>query len=240
MTREMSGSDVICLDDREHGLRELIAAPVSHLPVGDIWIGLVDERPAPNGIIIERKSVADLEASILDGRYREQRSRIMAYATECKSNVAYIIEGDLSKTRSLGKQALQKHLTRLSLRYHISVFHTGSVKETAELCMILADQWKSDPTTFEQPATMTYVETRGNTRQGNTDDPHVFAVNVLQACRGISTAGAEGLLKAFGSLTGVWNASETAITAVQVGKQKLGPVKAKRLHTLLHGVSNSP
>ena len=50
------------LDDRERGLIELLPnATVQHLAVGDISIG-------DGKIIIERKSVADLEASILDNR----------------------------------------------------------------------------------------------------------------------------------------------------------------------------
>ena len=187
------------------------------------------------GLIIERKAVADLEGSILDGRYREQRARLMTYATEKKAHAIYIIEGSLNRsTFRLTKVALMKHLTRLSLRYHITTFYTASLEETAELCKILADQLATDPTTFEQPAQMTYIESRGITRQANSDDPKVFAVSVIGCCRGISVAGAQALLTAFGNLEGVFKASEGDLAAVQVGKQKLGAVKAKRLSDLLH------
>ena len=230
------------LDDREHGLRELLPSwPVAHLAVGDIWIGVTpmaeSQEPeiSPNGILIERKSVADLEASIMDNRYREQRSRIMAYATEKKAHVAYIIEGELDRFGfRLSKQALLKHLTRLALRYHIAVFQTASIKETAELCQILMEQWTKDPTTFEQPATMTYVETRGKTRESNSDDPKVFLSTVLQACRGISAAGAQAIMGVFPSLDSLMKAELTAFTEIQVGKQKFGTVKATRLYNLLH------
>ena len=230
------------LDDREHGLRELLPSwPVAHLAVGDIWIGVTpmaeSQEPeiSPNGILIERKSVADLEASIMDNRYREQRSRIMAYATEKKAHVAYIIEGELDRFGfRLSKQALLKHLTRLALRYHIAVFQTASIKETAELCQILMEQWTKDPTTFEQPATMTYVETRGKTRESNSDDPTVFLSTVLQACRGVSAAGAKAIMGVFPSLDTLMKAELTAFAEIQVGKQKFGTVKATRLYNLLH------
>jgi len=224
----------ITLDDREHKLIELLpTAKVAHLSVGDIWIG---DETMKNGIMIERKTVADLESSILDNRYREQRSRLMAYATEKGSNVAYIIEGFSTPrfTNKLSKEALQKHLTRLAIRYHITVFHTTGPYETVDLCNLLAEQMKSDPTTFEQPATMTYIETRGNTREGNTDDPKIFAANVLMACRGISAAGATALLSVFNSLHGVWNASKEQLAKAQVGKKAFGSVKAGRLYELLH------
>jgi len=228
------------LDDREHGLRELLPWPVAHLAVGDIWIGLAEgqnQEPEikPNGLLIERKSVADLEASILDNRYREQRSRIMAYATEKKAHVVYIIEGELDRLQfRLSKQALMKHLTRLSLRYHIAVFQTASIKETAELCQLLQDQWTADPTTFEQPATMTYVETRGKTRESNSDDPTVFLATVLQACRGVSATGAQAIMSLYPNLESLMKAELTALAEIKVGKQKFGTVKATRLYNLLH------
>lgn len=230
------------LDDREHGLRELLTLwPVAHLAVGDIWIGVTESPESqepeikPNGLLIERKSVADFEASILDNRYREQRSRIMAYATEKKAHVVYIIEGEMDRIQfRLSKQALMKHLTRLALRYHIAVFQTASIKETAELCQLLMDQWKADPTTFEQPATMTYVETRGKTRESNSDDPAVFLATVLQACRGVSSTGAQAIMTVYQNMEALMKAELTALAEIKVGKQKFGTVKATRLYNLLH------
>ena len=148
----------------------------------------------------------------------------------------YIIEGDLDRFNArLKKPALMKHITRLQLRYHIPVFQTACLEETAELCSTLLEQWESDPTTFEQPATLTYVETRGVTRQANSDDPKVFAVGVLSCCRGVSPAAAQAVLEACGgSLTGVWGADEEKLAGILCGKQKFGPAKAKRLFSLLH------
>lgn len=61
---------------------EKVEIEVKQLSVGDIWIG---------DLIIERKSIRDLEASILDGRYREQRGRILAYCQENKTQPMYIL-----------------------------------------------------------------------------------------------------------------------------------------------------
>lgn len=232
------------VDDREHGLIPLMRSfKTAHLPVGDIWIGLdISGNPAANGIILERKAVADLEASILDGRYKEQRARLLAFAQERKAHPAYIIEGDLDRLQArLKNPALMKHLTRLALRYHIAVFQTACINETAELCEILADQWTTDPTTFDTPATLSYVETRGVTRESNTDDPKVFAVTVLSACRGVSAAGARAVLEGCGgTLEGVWKATVADFAGIQVGKQKFGKAKAERLWGLLHAGAAVP
>ena len=245
-----AGNAPVCpsgrLDNREHGLRPLLQEsdfPTALLPVADIWIGC-DETgaPAPNGLLIERKSAADLEASILDGRYREQRSRLMNYATERRAHPVYIIEGSLQGHKRLAAPALMKHITRLSIRYHIPVFQVASIAETANLILLLTDQWRTDPTTFEQPATLTYVETQGRgaalTKQENSENPHVFAVTVLRACQGISASVAEKVLEGCGgSLEGVWNASAADLAAIQCGKVRFGPVRAGRLWSLLHAAA---
>jgi ERCC4-type nuclease len=232
----------LALDSREHGLRRrLLTATVGHLPVADIWIGLQTEdsgklRAAPNGLLIERKAVSDLEASILDGRYREQRSRLLAAATEWQAHPLYIIEGNLDRLGGrLPKSALLKHLTRLSLRYKIQFFQTNDEDDTVTLITLLHSQWTEDPTTFAQPTSLTYVETRGHTREAQSDDPLVFATSVLRCCRGISAQSAQALLEGCGgSLESVMAASEMTLAAVQVGKRKLGPAVAKRLYSLLH------
>jgi len=223
------------VDIREQGLRPLLNCVSKQLPVGDIWIGTDAEDIAENGVILERKTVADLEASILDSRYREQRSRMISYASEKKASVAYIIEGSLERGPAvrLQKKALLKHITRLCLRYHIAVFYTSSIQETADLCICINEQWLEDKSTFQQPTTMTYIETRGNTRQANTDDPVVFAVSVLSCCRGISKSAATALLKSLGSLQAVFKATKEELANIKIGDKKFGAVKANRLHSLL-------
>jgi ERCC4-type nuclease len=223
------------VDIRELALLPLMNCRSKQLPVGDIWIGTTEDEISEYGVILERKTVADFEASILDSRYREQRSRMMAYATEKKASIAYIIEGPLERGANvrLQKKALLKHITRLCLRYHIAVFYTANIQETADLCSYIQEQWVEDKTTFQQPTEMTYIETRGNTRQANTDDPMVFAVSVVSCCRGISKQAAVTLLKAFGSLQGVLKATKEELAAVKLGDKKFGTVKANRLHSLL-------
>ena len=71
------------LDVRERELIPLLPQwTTKQIPVGDIWIGLSGEEIQPGGVVAERKSVRDFEASFLDGRYREQRSRLLAFCAE--------------------------------------------------------------------------------------------------------------------------------------------------------------
>lgn len=230
------------MDNREHELIKLLPSDqitVKQLPIADIWIGVTAEgEPAANGLLIERKAVADLEASILDGRYREQRARLLFKATECSAHPVYIIEGDLDRIGHirLSGQALMKHITRLQLRYHIAVFQTSCIQDTAKLLLLLQDQWKSDPTTFEQPAKLSYVEAAGGGKKSaNRDDPSTFAAHVLQGCRGVSAAAAKAILDAHGgTLNGVWDATVESLAATPISQRKLGKAVATRLYSLLH------
>jgi ERCC4-type nuclease len=192
----------------------------------------------PGGIVAERKSAADLEASILDGRYREQRTRLLSHCQVNGFRPLYIIEGDLDRLAGrLAKQALRKHLTRLTLRYGVSVLQTDSTEDTSKLCQELAAQLKEDPKVFmtEEAAKVKYTETISVYKKGNSDDPAVFASAVLQQCSGISAAGAAAVLVAYPTLTSVWAASAQQLAAVLIGKRKLGLVVAQRLYDLLHG-----
>ncbi|NBP65142.1 MAG: hypothetical protein EBU66_10875, partial [Bacteroidetes bacterium] len=205
------------------------------LPVGDIWIGLSGEQILPGGIVIERKTTDDLEASILDGRYREQRTRLTTYCQESGARPLYIIEGLMDRLwGKLTQETLQKYLNRLMLRYGVSVIHTHSLESTAKLCRTFVSQMSEDITVFvsTNPASLPYSSTVSISKKGNRDDPRNFAACALQGCPGISFAASEAILNTFTNLTGVLGADEATLASVIVGKRKLGPAAAKRLFTL--------
>ena len=229
------------LDNRERELITLMPTwKVKMLPVGDAWIGVDETTGAvmPGGIIIERKEVHDLEGSMSDGRYREQRTRLQAYAAESGAHIAYIIEGDLNKTRSYTKEVVLKWLVRLPFVHKITFFQTADAKETAQFLTTLAAKWQEDQAEFRDGKVTAYTSTiKNHTKGEQRDDPHIFAVSVLTCCKGISPATAEALLKELGSLTAVWAATEAQFAEVKISeKQRFGPVKAKKLFALLHSI----
>jgi len=230
------------LDVRERELVRRLGWPTRNLPVGDVWIGVdLSGSLAPGGIVAERKSAADLEASILDGRYREQRTRLLSHCQTNGFRPLYIIEGELDRINGrLAKQALRKFLTRLTIRYGVPVLQTESTEDTSKLCQELAAQLKEDPRVFmtEEAAKVQYTDTISVYKKGNRDDPAVFASAVLQNCTGISAAGAAAVLAAYPTLAAVWAATAQQLAAVVVGKRKLGLVVAQRLYDLLHGPSS--
>lgn len=225
------------LDTRESELIQRIPdATVKQLSVGDIWIGTNDQGIAEGGLIIERKSIRDLEASILDGRYKEQRGRILSFCQESKAQPMYILEGSLaSGTGRLQKKALMKFIHRLIFHYQIPVMQTQSVQETAELVQTLVEQWKDDPASLQRTTELVKVTDGIHVqKKANAADPTQFAISCLAQCPGVSVKMAEQLVQTFGSLQGILQASAAQVEAVKVGARKVGPVVSKRLHELLH------
>jgi len=211
-----------------------------NLPVGDIWIGLSGEDVAPGGVVAERKTVADLEASILDGRYREQKARLLTYCQQVGARPLYIIEGQLDRiSGKFSEDVLRKFLNRLQLRYGVSVIQTDCLDATATLCRIVLEQWQKDPTTFqpEDGAQKEYSHTVKVAKSANREDPKAFACLVLQQCPGVSPPIASALIKAFESLEGVMKAEKSDIENTKItDKRRVGPAVAERLFSLLHTV----
>lgn len=225
------------LDTRESELIQRIPdSIVKQLPVGDIWIGTNDQGIIEGGLIIERKSIRDLEASILDGRYKEQRGRILSFCQENKSQPMYILEGSLaSGTGRLQKKALMKFIHRLIFHYQIPVMQTQSVQETAELVQTLVEQWKDDPTSLKRTTELVKVTDGIHVqKKANAADPTQFAISCLAQCPGVSVKMAEQLVQTFVSLQGILNATALELEVVKVGARKVGPVVSKRLYELLH------
>ena len=228
------------LDTREGELIRLLQAPqdiVKQLPVADIWIGITESNSiSEGGLLIERKSIRDLEASILDGRYHEQRGRLLASCHENKTQPMYIVEGSFSSgTGRLTKKALMKFINRLIFHYNIAVMQTASINETAELIQTLVEQWKEDPTSLQRTTELVKVTDGIHVqKKANAMDPRQFAICCIAQCPGVSVKAAEQLVTTFGSLPGVIQATKEEIEKVKVGARKIGPVVSKRLYELLH------
>jgi ERCC4-type nuclease len=227
---------MFCLDTRESDLIKILSGPVKQLPVGDIWIGMKEETPQEGALIIERKSIRDFEASILDGRYKEQRGRILAFCHENKTQPMYILEGSLSSaTGRLQKKALMKMLNRLVCHYQIPVMQTATVHETAELVNALVEQWTEDPTSLQRTTELVKVTDGIHVqKKANAMDHKQFAISCLAQCPGISVKMAVALLETFGSLKAIMEAPTEEIEQIKVGTRKIGPVVSKRLNVILN------
>ena len=109
------------------------------LPIGDIII-----ETGTQEIIIERKTILDLCASIKDGRYDEQSYRLNGSDVP-NHNIYYLIEGDIGKLlifnkHKIDKQTIYSALFSLSYFKGFSVIRSFDIYETAFIIMNMANK----------------------------------------------------------------------------------------------------
>ena len=122
------------------------------LSVGDF---LINDLHGKKIMIIERKTYEDLFSSLTDGRFSEQKSRLLASEY---NKIAYILEGNDNfdeKKRNLVKQIE----IRLQLKYGIHVLHSKCPEDTANLLKILMLKLSKDPSYHtKQDVRVSYIE----------------------------------------------------------------------------------
>ncbi len=121
--------------------KDNISIQKEQLELGDIHI-IFNEIT----YIYERKTVNDLLSSIKDGRYKEQKNRLLANSF----NNNYIIEGDTITSNKNFKN--QKTLTSVYLnsiyRDKINVFFTTNIDDTATFLLLLVSKIIEKPENY--------------------------------------------------------------------------------------------
>jgi len=139
----------LIIDNREHDLYAKCEMIISNdpgyatietqvLPIGDI---LIKTDEGKDVMIVERKTLADLLASIKDGRYEEQSHRLKNASGFPSHNVVYIIEGMFSTLRTfMEKKLIISAMASLNYFKGFSVLRTSGLQETAETLIYMADK----------------------------------------------------------------------------------------------------
>jgi len=134
---------IIKIDTREQELFKKCEATISAvpkfadiklvsetLPLGDIIIN----DGTNDCVIIERKTLSDLAASIKDGRYEEQSYRLNGLQHH-NHNIVYLVEGDMYRFNAfkerIDKQTLYSAMFSINYFKGFSVMRSNNMEETA-------------------------------------------------------------------------------------------------------------
>ena len=146
---------LIKIDCREIKLQQLCHAQLTDtpdtiklvsesLPLGDI---IICDDHGNEKVLIERKSLADLAASIRDGRYSEQGFRLN-HCSLHNHQIYYVIEGDLRYYRPFkglpDKKALLSAMVSMSYFKGFSLYRTINLEETAEWILHFAKKLQKE------------------------------------------------------------------------------------------------
>ena len=172
----------LVIDNREHELIKKLQSTntliVEQLEVGDILF----RQNGATVLVIERKTVNDLKASICDGRGREQKARLLGSTP--RQRIIYLIEGSLDKMLSdkisgMPASTLVGSLINTQLRDGIKVYKTSTIDESTEFIIKLHDKLEKDGDTYfrdeeYKSSDIGYAATLKKSKKANMTPPPWF------------------------------------------------------------------
>lgn len=198
------------------------------LDVGDVSIS-----DGHRTFVLERKQWTDLAASLCDGRFKEQKSRMVATDGVL---YMYVIEGPLGdwdgSCRNTRHACMWAALVKTYVRDGIPVFHTLSERDTASLCTYLHAQLASsgfDPRPGGNGALSGSASKR---KRDNLESPTDALRAMLCVVPGVSRARADALVERWPHVTLLSSATESEIAHLKCGDRNLGPALAHRIHAV--------
>jgi len=131
----------IIIDSRESKLMkfDIKNTTYSNLLIGDIQIIKKKDDTIENLVIIERKTIHDLKCSLRDGRFSEQKARILSSNFKKK---CYILENSCHDAHF--ENILTQIIIRIQLKYNISVFRSTSTEDTVYHIEKIREKLESD------------------------------------------------------------------------------------------------
>jgi ERCC4-type nuclease len=244
-----AASVTLVLDTRERALAEALTRlgdggptfTMEPMDAGDFGV-----RDASGAwlLVAERKTHADFAASNADGRYREQRARLMGLRARGTA-VLYVLEGvwTSSETRTYGlgrttELQLKRLTTRLMLRYGLPVLAADTIADTARWCRVLMAQLGDDPLAFQPEggadaaAAVGFTAALSIVKRENRTTGSV-ATGMLSAIPGLGEKRCAALL-AEKSIADLVDLDAAEIAGLTVGGRKLGAKLGETIHTALH------
>ena len=181
-----------------------------NLDIGDYVF--YDEINSKEILIIERKSLADLEASIKDGRYNEQSFRLNETSLH-NHNIIYLLEGAIIKYNPKFKNTLYSSLFSLNYYKGFSVINVLNQTETGDILLAFASKllkenkpgFYCDVSNNTENNNTNYISTLKTTKKSHITSENIFQLMLMQI-PGISNVSALALATEFKNMETLLNA----------------------------------
>ena len=176
-----------------------------NLPIGDM---IVKRDDGTEVILVERKTLSDLAASIRDKRYNEQSFRLNNCSVP-NHYIYYLIEGNIHSYKSskygrpVNKESLISAMTSLSYTKGFSLIRTIDINESALWLLHTADKLSriKDPGYYDQDkkekyVCNDYVAVSNRVKKTNITIDNIGAIMLAQI-PSVSTASAQVIMEKY-------------------------------------------
>jgi len=224
----------LIIDNREKSLIKLLNENnekyiLFNLDIGDIQYKINDELI----YIIERKTVDDLGASINDGRYKEQKVRLLS---NNKNNIYYIIEGDINECKTLSKKSILGSVINMIFRDNIKIIYSKNIKQTLDIILQIKRKYENGKFIKNEDTSQEYLSSIKLNKKQNMDKK---LCNILQLATipGVSKNISTIILEKYNTLSNLIDEfkknDENMLKTINLGKKCIGSVLSKRIYEYL-------
>ena len=224
----------IIIDNRENGLIKLLEKNNNKFEKKNLEIGDIQYIENDKLIyIIERKTVNDLGASIKDGRYKEQKMRLLANNND---NIYYIIEGNIDDCNTLNRKALLGSIINMIFRDNIKIINSNDINDTYNI--IVQIQTKYNDGKFKQVENNkdNYISSIKTNKKENMNKE---LCNIIQVATipGVSKNISKTIIEKYGNISNLIEEfkknDDLMLSEINLGKRKLGKSLSKKIYEYL-------
>jgi crossover junction endonuclease MUS81 len=240
---------ILTIDNREKDLKVAFPDAIyQNLDLGDIQIRYKDSDKL--FLLIERKTMNDLVASVNDGRYREQKKRLLE-SGHPKNQILYILEGKVKDIPGHTK-TLYGMIINTMYRDMIPVLRLESIDETIFFIKRIIEKIESNDASIcysssdnQNDINLEYLSTIKLKKKDNLTSNNCSILQLAQI-PGMSIQNAQIIINTYQSLANLINTyyqtdedkrpmllSDLEISITNGKKRKLGKVLSERIYQYL-------
>ena len=227
----------IYVDNRERDLIKLFNENNNDITLKNLEIGDILYKKDEEVIyIVERKTFNDLGASINDGRYKEQKIRLLSNSN---GNLFYILEGNMSKCTTLNQKALLGSIVNMTFRDNIKLIFSSDINQTYKILVQIKDKFNSgkfSKIVGESNDNNNYVSSIKLNKKENMTK---LNCNIIQLATipGVSKNMSSIILEKYNTIDKLIEEykkeGENMLGELSMGKRKLGKILSKKIYDIL-------
>ena len=199
------------------------------LDVGDVMISSDDRK-----IVLERKTWTDMSASLCDGRWHEQKSRMLN--EDGTTKFGYVIEGHILDWNShsfhcINSNAMWGALIKTQIRDDMYVFHTVDKNATCLLLKYLYENLVKGEFKIKEAKIVTGTNKR---KKNNLQDHDNLYKAMLCTIPGVSKKKADSICIKYPSIKCLLSADKNELSEINCDGRKLGPAVSTTIMDFLN------